>query len=70
MTLGRALRRYRLRHHLLQKELAARIGISLKHYSMIENGHSFPSSVMLARICRIARIRVIFRNEPERKNSS
>jgi transcriptional regulator with XRE-family HTH domain len=60
MTLGAALRHYRKEHNLLQKELAARIGISLKHYALIERGKAHPSHGVLERICETTSISVQF----------
>jgi transcriptional regulator with XRE-family HTH domain len=50
MTLSEALRSYRRKHHLLQKQLAADLHISLKHYIEIENDHAHPSSTVMERI--------------------
>ena len=50
MTLGEALKQYRKAKNLLQKQLAAEIGISLKHYTLIENDRAHPSSTVLKRI--------------------
>ncbi len=60
MTLGSALRLYRKRHHLVQKELAAVIGISLKHYALIERGKAHPSHTVLERICAVTPVSVDF----------
>ena len=60
MTLGEALKQYRKQHHLVQKELAAKIGISVKHYAMIERGKAYPSQFVLQRICEVTTITVEF----------
>ena len=60
MTLGEALKRHRKTNNLLQKQLAAVIGISLKHYTLIENGHAHPSSKVLQRIFETTDIVVEF----------
>lgn len=60
MTLSEALRAYRKEHRLAQKELAAKIGISLKHYACIEGGSAHPSSTVLSTICRITDIKQNF----------
>ena len=58
MTLGEALRQYRKRQKLVQKELAARIGISLKHYALIERNKAHPSHAVLERICAVTTISI------------
>ena len=60
MTLGDALKKYRKQHKLVQKELAAEIEISLKHYAMIERGKAYPSQIVLQRICNVTTVRVEF----------
>jgi len=60
MTLGEALKRYRKANNFLQKQLAAKIGISLKHYTLIENDHAHPSSTVLKRICEVTDVVVEF----------
>ncbi|MBI1803378.1 MAG: helix-turn-helix transcriptional regulator [Ignavibacteriae bacterium] len=60
MTLGQALKKYRKKHKLVQKELAAKIGISLKHYAQIERGKAYPSQIVLQRICEVTTIAVEF----------
>ena len=61
MTLGESLRRYRKQRNFVQKELAAKIGISLKHYGQIERGKTFPSHEILQRICDVVPICVDYR---------
>jgi len=60
MTLGEALKKYRMKKKLVQKELAAQIGISLKHYALIERGKAYPSQYVLQRICEVTTIAVEF----------
>ena len=61
MTLADALKRYRRKHKLVQKELAARIGISVKHYAQLERGKAYPSQFILQRICEVTTIVVAFK---------
>jgi len=56
MNLQSALREFRKVHRLLQKQLAADLGISLKHYSRIEEGKDLPSVSLLRRICDVTGI--------------
>jgi transcriptional regulator with XRE-family HTH domain len=60
MTLSEALKSYRRRHHLLQKQIAADLRISLKHYTGIENDHAHPSSKVMERICDFTGISVSY----------
>ena len=60
MTLGEALKTYRKKHKLVQKELAALAGISLKHYALIERDKAHPSHIVLKRICNITKICIKF----------
>ena len=60
MTLGEALKTYRKKRKLVQKELAASIGISLKHYALIERDKAHPSHIVLQRICDITKICIRF----------
>jgi transcriptional regulator with XRE-family HTH domain len=68
MELGEALRGYRKTHLLAQKQLAAQIGISRKHYARIEEGHDHPFSTILTRICEMTGIVQDFRPPPRPKN--
>jgi DNA-binding XRE family transcriptional regulator len=52
MTLGEALRRYRAKNHLLQKEAADHFGISRKHYAQLERDRELPSLKLLNDICK------------------
>ncbi|HUN66007.1 MAG TPA: helix-turn-helix transcriptional regulator [Bacteroidota bacterium] len=60
MTLSEALRSYRIKHHLLQKQVAAALQISLKHYTEIENGHSYASSTVMKRLCELTGIEISY----------
>lgn len=51
--LGDAIRAYRLRHRLGQKQVAAFIGIHTNHYQQIEYGTVKPSGAVRATIMRI-----------------
>ena len=45
-----ALRKARVQAHLTQKEMAERIGVTLRHYNAIESGLSFGSIQVWERI--------------------
>jgi len=47
MKVDELLRSYRMDHRLLQKEMTYMLGISLKHYNQLENGHCLPSLKLL-----------------------
>ena len=47
MNRTEALQEYRLRHHLTQKEVAAKINISREYYAKIEEGKKLPSYSLL-----------------------
>lgn len=52
IQLSKLLRRYRTRHHLLQKQLSAELCISREHYARIEEGCSLPSFHLVKRIAK------------------
>jgi len=48
-----ALRDARLRADLLQKDAAAKLGITAQWVSMIEKGHKTPSNALVARFAKL-----------------
>lgn len=50
MKLYKTLRDYRKQNNLLQKQIAAKIGISREYYSRIEEHRAFPSIQLLHRM--------------------
>ncbi|MCX7763110.1 MAG: helix-turn-helix domain-containing protein [Candidatus Kryptonium sp.] len=60
MTLGEALRIFRRKNNLLQKQMAYMLGITVEYYSKIENDKVFPSQNLLRKICELTRIKINF----------
>ena len=53
MGVSMALRTYREREHLCQKEAAAKLGISRVYYCQLENAKANPSLELLSRIIHL-----------------
>ncbi len=66
MDLQTALREFRKARRLMQKEVAAELGISLKHYSRIEEGKDAPSWGLLKRIREVTGIKIEFSLERDK----
>jgi DNA-binding XRE family transcriptional regulator len=56
MTLGEALKVYRIKNKLLQKQMAFMLGISKEYYCKIENDKVFPSKELLLKIIKMTGI--------------
>jgi len=60
MTLGEALKNFRLKNDILQKQMAYILKISREYYCKIENDKVFPSPKLLIKICEITGIKIEF----------
>ena len=56
MTLGDALKLYRLKNNLLQKQMAHMLGISKEYHCKIKNDKVFPSKELLLKIIKMTGI--------------
>jgi len=59
LLLADILRQYRRQHALLQKEIAASLGISREHYAQIEGGNVSPSLKLLQRISEKLELNIV-----------
>jgi len=60
MTLGEALKLYRLKNNLLQKQMAHMLGISREYYCKIENNKIIPGRKLIQKIAKITGIKPKF----------
>lgn len=56
MRLHEAMKKYREKRGMYQKEISAKLRISLKHYALIEEGHINPAPVLRKKICKLMNI--------------
>ena len=61
MTLGDALKLYRLKNNLLQKQMAYLLGISKEYHCKIENDKIIPGRKLIQKITKITGIKLNFR---------
>ncbi|WP_140945631.1 helix-turn-helix transcriptional regulator [Candidatus Thermokryptus mobilis] len=61
MTLGEALKLYRLKNNLLQKQMAYLLGISKEYYCKIENDKIIPGRKLIQKITKLTGIKLNFR---------
>ncbi|CUS97809.1 helix-turn-helix transcriptional regulator [Candidatus Chrysopegis kryptomonas] len=67
MTLGEALRQFRIKNDMSQKQMAFLLKISTEYYCKIENDKIFPSTKILLEICRITGIEIKFNGRKIKK---
>ena len=60
MTLGEALKLYRLKNNLLQKQMAHMLGISREYYCKIENDKIIPGRKLIQKITKVTGIKIKF----------
>jgi transcriptional regulator with XRE-family HTH domain len=60
MTLGEALKVYRIKNKLLQKQMAFMLGISKEYYCKIENDKILPGRNLMNKIIKITGIELKF----------
>lgn len=60
VDLGDALKTYRLKHGLLQKQMACKLDMTREYYNKIEAGRVIPSGTMLKRILQLTGISARF----------
>jgi len=60
MTLGEALKLYRLKNNLLQKQMAHMLGISREYHCKIENDKILPGRKLVQKITKITGIKLKF----------
>jgi len=60
VTLGEALKLYRLKNNLLQKQMAYLLGISKEYYCKIENDKIIPGKKLIQKITKITGIKIKF----------
>jgi len=60
MTLGEALKVYRIKNKLLQKQMAFMLGISKEYYCKIENDKILPERNLMNKIIKITGIELKF----------
>jgi len=60
MTLGEALKLYRLKNNPLQKQMAHILGISKEYYCKIENNKIIPGRKLIQKITKLTGIKLKF----------
>lgn len=59
MTIAKQLAEFRLTRALTQKDLAAKLGVTINYLSLLENGQRSPSLAMLLRMGKVLKFSIV-----------